>query len=160
MSGRQDAAAELTDWQLLSNMQGIRIGVRIGEQPSSKIAVDLHADASSVASFAKPLLLQVLSDKGALINDFQSWTVQAKGSEISLAGTLSTERPAAADERGRFAGLRKQPGQGAERQPRRTAGDAGEEVAGILSHGGGNGRRSEGRHAECEEPRFHPVVLR
>ena len=34
-------------------------------------------------------MLQVLADKGALIEDFQSWTVQTKGSEISLAGTLS-----------------------------------------------------------------------
>jgi hypothetical protein len=75
--------------QLFSNIQGIRIGVRIGEKQSSKIAVDLRTDASPVASFAKPLLLQVLSDKGALIEDFQSWTVQTKGSEISLAGTLS-----------------------------------------------------------------------
>ena len=90
---------ELDEWQadlrpnderkLLSNIQGIRIGVRIGEKQSSKIAVDLPTDASPVASFAKPLLLQVLADKGALIEDFQSWTVQTKGSEISLAGTLS-----------------------------------------------------------------------
>jgi hypothetical protein len=75
--------------QVLSNVEGIRIGVRVGEQQSSKIVVDLHTDASLVSSFAKPLLLQALSDKGALIDDFQSWTVQTKGSEISLAGMLS-----------------------------------------------------------------------
>jgi len=88
---------ELDEWQadlvkttqLFSSIQGIRIGVRIGEKQSSKIAVDLRTDASLVASYAKPLLLQVLSDKGALIEDFQSWTVKIKGSEISLAGTLS-----------------------------------------------------------------------
>ncbi len=76
---------------LLSNIQGIRIGVRIGERQSGKIAVDLNTDAAPVASFAKPLLLQVLSDKGALIEDFQSWTVQTKGGEISLAGPLSDD---------------------------------------------------------------------
>ena len=75
--------------EVLSNIQGVRIGVRVGEQQSSKIVVDLHTDASLVSSFAKPLLLQVLSDKGALIDDFQSWTVHTRGSEISLAGTLS-----------------------------------------------------------------------
>ncbi len=74
---------------VLSNIEGIRIGVRVGEQQSSKIALDLHTDASLISPFAKPLLLKVLSDKGALIEDFQSWSVQAKGSEISLAGTLS-----------------------------------------------------------------------
>ena len=74
---------------MLSNVEGIRIGVRVGEQQSSKMAVDLHTDASLLAPFAKPLLLQALSDKGALIEDFQSWTVDTKGSEISLAGILS-----------------------------------------------------------------------
>ena len=75
--------------QLLSNVQGIRIGVRIGETQSSKIVVDFGADASPLAAFAKPLLLHVLADKGALIEDFQSWTVQTKGNELSLTGPLS-----------------------------------------------------------------------
>lgn len=88
---------EMNEWkadpvktaQLLSNTQGVRIGVRISEGQSSKIVVDLGADATELASFAKPLLLQVLADKGALIEDFQTWTVRAKGSEISLTGPLS-----------------------------------------------------------------------
>jgi hypothetical protein len=75
--------------EVLSSVHGIRIGVRIGEQSSAKIVVDLRDDAGHVAAFAKPLLLQVLSDNGALINDFQSWTAEAKGNELSLAGILS-----------------------------------------------------------------------
>jgi hypothetical protein len=81
---------KLTDVaSLLSHMQGIRIGVRIGEKQSSVIAVDLSSDATPLASFAKPLLLQVLADRGALFDDLQAWTVKTKGNEISLAGTLS-----------------------------------------------------------------------
>jgi hypothetical protein len=74
--------------KLLSDVRGIRIGVRIGDQMSAKIAVDLRGNASAIASFAKPLLLQILSDAGASINDLQSWTAQGQGNEISLAGTL------------------------------------------------------------------------
>ncbi len=82
---------KLTDLTaLLGNVQGIRVGVRIGEQRSGKIAVDMRGDASAIASFAKPLLLMILADTGASINDFQSWTFQAKKGEISLAGQLST----------------------------------------------------------------------
>jgi hypothetical protein len=76
--------------KVLCNVQGIRVGVRIGDQPAGKIVVDVRTGGSAVASFAKPLLLQVLSDSGALINDFQSWTVQATETEISLAGKLSS----------------------------------------------------------------------
>jgi hypothetical protein len=90
---------ELDEWkadlvkttQLFSSIQGIRIGVRVGDKQSSKIAVDLRTDASPSLAYAKPLLLQVLSDKGAMIDDFQSWTVQTKGSEISLSGILSDD---------------------------------------------------------------------
>ena len=75
--------------QVLSSRDGIRVGVRMGEQPTGMIIVDLHGDASTISSFARPLFLQVLSDFGVLINDFQSWTFQAQGKEISLAGKLS-----------------------------------------------------------------------
>ena len=75
--------------KLLSNVQGMRVGVRIGEEPSAKIVVDFYGDASMMAPFAKSLLLQVLSDLGASINDLQSWTAQVKGEEVSLTGRLS-----------------------------------------------------------------------
>ncbi len=85
------APATLSDVAaVFDNLQGVRVGVRIGDHPSGKLVVDLRGNATSVASFARPLLLQVLSDTGALIEDFQSWTVQAQGNEISLAGRLST----------------------------------------------------------------------
>ncbi len=78
---------ELT--KLLCNVRGVRIGVRIGEQPSARIVIDLQDDASGIASFAKPLVIQIMSDLGLSINDVQSWTAQAKGSELSLSGRLT-----------------------------------------------------------------------
>jgi hypothetical protein len=79
-----DALAEL-----LGTVQGFRLGVRIGEEPSAMIAIDVSGDASKISSFAKPLLLQALSDKGAMMDDFQSWTAKAEGHVISLSGKLS-----------------------------------------------------------------------
>ena len=73
----------------LSNIKGVRIGVRIGEQPTAKMVVDIEDDAAPLAPIVKPLLIQVLSDSGALINDFQSWTAKAQKNELSLAGTFS-----------------------------------------------------------------------
>lgn len=75
--------------KLLCDVRGVRIGVRIGEQPSARIVIDLQDDASGIASFAKPLFLQIMSDLGASVNEIQSWTAQAKGSELSLSGRLT-----------------------------------------------------------------------
>lgn len=78
---------ELT--KLLCNVRGIRLGVRIGEQPSASIVIDLRDDSSGIASYAKPLVLQIMSDLGMSINEMQSWTSQAKGNTISLSGRLT-----------------------------------------------------------------------
>jgi hypothetical protein len=75
--------------KLLDTVQGIRIGVRIGEQPSGMIVIDMRGDASIAESFAKPLILQFMADRGGAISDLQSWTAKAQGHEISLAGKLS-----------------------------------------------------------------------
>lgn len=75
--------------RVLASIRGVRIGVRLGEPHSAKIVVDLRDDATSLASVAKPLLLRVLADAGASINDFQAWPVLTAGNEISLAGGLS-----------------------------------------------------------------------
>jgi hypothetical protein len=75
--------------RLLSTVQGIRIGVRIGETPSCMVVIDVQGDASIVAPYAKQLLLQIMSDRGMALNDVSSWTAKAQGHEISLAGKLS-----------------------------------------------------------------------
>ncbi len=75
--------------RLLSTVQGVRIGVRIGEEPSAMIVIDLQGDASLVESYAKPLLLQILADRGASLSEFSSWTAKTEGNKISLSGKLS-----------------------------------------------------------------------
>ena len=75
--------------KLLDTIQGVRIGVRIGEQPSGMIVIDMRGDPSIAESFAKPLVLQLMADRGGAINDLQSWTAKAQGHEISLAGKLT-----------------------------------------------------------------------
>jgi hypothetical protein len=74
---------------LLDGVQGVRIGVRIGEEPSAMIVIDVRGDASIAESYAKPLLLQIMADRGGAINDLQSWKSKAQGHKISLAGKLS-----------------------------------------------------------------------
>jgi hypothetical protein len=89
----------LDEWQadrrdltgLLSGVQGIRVGVRLGEYPSARIVVDTSGDASLASNYAKPLMLQILADKGAKIDDLQSWTGKAEGKEIWLGGKLTND---------------------------------------------------------------------
>jgi hypothetical protein len=75
--------------KLLDTVKGVRIGVRINEEPSAMVAIDVDGDASIVEPYAKQLILQFMSDRGGAINDVQSWTAKTKENEISLSGKLS-----------------------------------------------------------------------
>jgi hypothetical protein len=86
----QEWGADLTQLaRLLNSVQGVRIGVRIGEEPSGMAVIDVQGDASIVAPYAKELFVQIMSDRGMSINEVSSWTAKAEGNEISLAGKLS-----------------------------------------------------------------------
>jgi hypothetical protein len=75
--------------KLLDTVKGVRIGVRIGEEPSAMVVIDVDGDASIVEPYAKQLILQFMSDRGGAINDVSSWTAKTKENEISLSGKLS-----------------------------------------------------------------------
>jgi hypothetical protein len=75
--------------KLLSEVRGIRVGVRIDEQPTARIALDFASGTSAAAPFAKALLVELLEDVGASVQELQSWTAQAEKCEIWLGGTMT-----------------------------------------------------------------------
>lgn len=77
--------------KLLAGVQGVRIGIRIGEKPFGKIVVDFADDVSMTAPFAKPLLLEILADVGATIGALAEWKPAVQGTTISLEGYLSPD---------------------------------------------------------------------
>ena len=78
---------------MLQNARGLRVGIRIGEQPSGKLVLDFGKKVSAPlpADFAKTLVLEILADSGTMIADFSAWTCEVQGTEISLAGSLSRD---------------------------------------------------------------------
>jgi hypothetical protein len=76
--------------RILSGVQGVRLGIRIGDRPSGNLTVDFGEDASSLSAIAKPLLLQVLADAGMQIDELDEWTPEAAGTTVSLRGYLTT----------------------------------------------------------------------
>ncbi len=74
---------------LLAGIQGIRLGIRIAEQPTARLAVDFNRAVSLPPEFVKQLLLTVLGDAGVMIDDLNQWTPQVSGTEASLSGTFT-----------------------------------------------------------------------
>ncbi len=74
---------------VLASLRGVTLGIVISDKAFGKLKVDFQKDASPIASFAKPLLLEVLANNGCMVDDFQYWTAKASANQISIEGTLS-----------------------------------------------------------------------
>ncbi len=71
---------------VLASMRGITLGVTLKEKAYGKIKIDFSNNATPLAKLAKPLLLEVLGNRGAMIEDFQNWNVQVTDKQITLSG--------------------------------------------------------------------------
>jgi hypothetical protein len=75
--------------EALATIRGVSLGVAIGEKPAGKLMIDFEKDISITAPFAKPLVLEVLAKRGAMIEDFQQWEGQVSSNTFSLKGDIS-----------------------------------------------------------------------
>jgi hypothetical protein len=78
---------QVTD--IISSIEGVTLGITLGEQPFGKIKVDFGKDALPLGGFAKPLLLEVLRNRGVMIDDFINWQGKIVGTQVSLGGYLT-----------------------------------------------------------------------
>ena len=75
--------------RIISSIRGVTLGVVIGERPYGKLKIDFGQDVSKIADYAKPMLLEILANRSAMIDDFNEWKAVVKGRQISIEGYLS-----------------------------------------------------------------------
>ena len=80
-------AAEVT--AVLLSAKGIMLGVTLGEKPYGSIKVDFGRDAKVLEGSAGQLLIDGLANRGAMIDDFQSWQEAVKGNTVTFSGYLT-----------------------------------------------------------------------
>jgi formate dehydrogenase maturation protein FdhE len=81
---RKDAAT------VLSDVQGVRLGIRLSDRPFGKLTVDFRTSPAALESVAKPLFLQAIADAGMKIDDLDDWKLEIGAQTISLSGNLTT----------------------------------------------------------------------
>lgn len=72
----------------LASIRGMTLGITITDRIYGKIKVDFEQDVSALKDLAKPLLLEVLANHGAMIDEFAQWQGEVRGTEILLGGYL------------------------------------------------------------------------
>jgi len=75
--------------KLLGQAQGITLGITLEKETVGAIRVDFAESPELLADIGKPLLIEVLSRQGAMIDDFENWKPSINGNSFLLRGTLS-----------------------------------------------------------------------
>jgi hypothetical protein len=75
----------------LSSIRGLVLEVAVTEGSFGRLMVHFNSDASILAPFAKPMILEVLGNLGAMIDDIKEWKVTTEPMKFTLNGTLSQE---------------------------------------------------------------------
>ena len=72
-------------------IQGITLGISIDDSELGAIRVDFADSAEILAKVGKPLLLEILKNQGAMIDDFEKWEPSVTGNTFMLRGNLGEE---------------------------------------------------------------------
>lgn len=75
--------------EIVASIEGIALGVRVLDQATGMIRVDFTRDPAPLAKVLKPLLLERLAARGAMIEDFSQWKLDLQGNTAFLGGKLS-----------------------------------------------------------------------
>jgi hypothetical protein len=73
----------------LASLQGATLGARVTHRVYGKLKVDFGRDIAVLKDVAKPLLLEVLGEAGASIDEFADWNVETSARRITIDGELT-----------------------------------------------------------------------
>ena len=72
----------------IAGMRGITLGITIKDRVGGALIVDFNDDVTFMKDIAKPLVLSVLSNHSAMIDEFETWRVTVTSKRIKIGGPL------------------------------------------------------------------------
>ncbi len=75
--------------ETIVGLQGATLGVRVTSRVFGVLKLDFSGETKPIAEVAKPLVLEVLSEAGASIDEFANWTPNVTPHRITLEGELT-----------------------------------------------------------------------
>ena len=76
---------------IISGIQGATLTVKLGATARGEFRVDFDSSTAKFVNFAKPLVLEVLDNFEAHLDDLEKWDYKLKGNSLILSGPLSND---------------------------------------------------------------------
>lgn len=74
---------------VLGSIRGITLGVRVTNRIYGKLKVDFENDAAPLSAIAQPLLVELASEAGAMLEEFSEWKAAVAGKSLTWEGELT-----------------------------------------------------------------------
>ncbi|ADB16149.1 hypothetical protein Psta_1474 [Pirellula staleyi DSM 6068] len=81
-----DAAA-----QALASLRGVVLEMAVTDESFGRLMVHFNQDATILAPYAKPILIEALTNLGLMIDDIETWTASTEANRFSFHGPMSRE---------------------------------------------------------------------
>jgi hypothetical protein len=90
MESLKNAKVNMDDLvKTISGIKGLKFSVTVKDKATGKITVDFAGDAYDLKDVGKPLLLEVLENRGLALEDLDSWKPSVAKKSFILEGDLS-----------------------------------------------------------------------
>jgi hypothetical protein len=76
---------------ILASVQGVKFGVKMGENLVGRVQLDFSEEVGPLAAAAKPLLLKILARAGAMLPEFNDWQPETGPHSLALQGPLTED---------------------------------------------------------------------
>jgi hypothetical protein len=73
----------------ITSIRGLTLGARVVKRVYGVLRIDFERDVTMLSDVAKPLLLEVLGNAGASIDELADWSVKVEPKRITLEGELT-----------------------------------------------------------------------
>jgi len=88
---RAGNVAPETAARLIASIEGMALGVRVLDEASGMIRIDFTRDPAPLGAALKPLLLERLAFRGAMLEEFAGWTLEVKGNTAFFGGKFTPQ---------------------------------------------------------------------
>jgi hypothetical protein len=75
----------------LSSIKGVRFSVRVDKEIHGKLTLEFAKSVGSIEELIKPLILEMMADRSASIDDMGEWKASGAYTSYSLEGKLTTK---------------------------------------------------------------------
>ena len=84
-----DAAVDVEQAaRIVAGVVGVRLEIELKDPPQARLRLEFEEDPSPLAEVAKPLLIEILTKRGARIDSLPRWKVRSEQQTIVLEGQL------------------------------------------------------------------------